>query len=86
MHYFEMKKSIAPFPDLPRWGGGSFICHGMQKKVHSILGGWRWYRHENVVFINLVNVSLSNQSVAARIGITATVGMYHRPEVILYEL
>ena len=38
------------------------------------------------VFINLVNLFQSSQSVATRVGFTATVGMCYRPEIILYEL
>ena len=38
-------------------------------------------------FTNLVNLSPSSQSIATRVGFTATVGMcYIRPKIILYEL
>ena len=37
------------------------------------------------VFINLVNFSPSSQSIATRVGFTATVGMCYRPEIILHS-
>jgi len=37
------------------------------------------------VFINLVNLSPSSQSIATRVGFTARVGMCYRPEIILHS-
>ena len=38
------------------------------------------------LFINLVNLFPSSLSIATHIGLTATVGMCYRPEIILYQL
>jgi len=38
------------------------------------------------IFINLVNLSPSSQSLTTRVGFTVTVGMCYQPKIILYEL